>query len=927
MKFGKRVVTFLSVICILLSALGSAVPVQALDAPVITPTDGSSHMLKRIEITGVDAPKAGEYFDTSAVVISDEDATWEIPVFWIGTHNAKSGDSRGDYTVSVSEPNGQTRKIRVSYIETQGVDAEKAEKDGYYIPILAFFLPDRYSCGGRVELDQYLSDLFEATGGVMTIENPSLGITYITGRIGDLTKFPVGTGAEQTGSEKTCGGVDSLSADSAGNEIPCRAADDADYMPVCTGSNDPAEEIGTENDDEPDEKTNDGSGNESTDVPGNDDPEDEPAEPEKTKYQLFADSYYDDPQNPDFGILFPNGVSDLDDIDWYAYLAAFGHKEINTLINPSAKYNIMMDNYLGIEELKSSDWYKGTVRDARYDAYYALTEDRRAAVPEELKAACEDRACLYIRQDDLEELLNDIVNVIQPHAVNLIKDNFPAFQAAGERELGRELGLRICYTSKDAAAKTFNRGSGSEYRYSVEYYADCFESGRDEDHAIVLELDSKESREALAITVLHENVHVFMNDFTRLGMKQDTAAERIIEQDDAGNYSVRYVLPGYEPMTMDEFSDYEMKYRAYPVWFIEGTAQLIAGFYQDGNSKVFFDRAGKKEDGRILYTKERIKAQYAEEIETLYTDQTIMDNDNRNYCYGPLAVMYLLGRNLESSGKPSALKYTDDGTLTDIDVAELRNSMSDIFQLLHSEKTLDEIIKDVLGEDCETFERMFIVGEEAGNTSLDFCTDVLNYLETASQKIGERASGSILQEFDKPYADLWIFDENETSDYYNYVITDNHYAISTADPEIAENTKPYREFDQEAYRREQAERENEALVGADEGNVPYEEAGDSGVDTAASGDSGVDAAAPEQESAEGDSRAAESKSAVGDSSSFETESVLSDAEASAWDDHFEEAGMSGHEESAGAEYSEEQTCAPESCGEDTATGYELSDAA
>lgn len=88
----------------------------------------------------------------------------------------------------------------------------------------------------------------------MTIENPSLGITYITGRIGDLTKFPVGTGAEQTGSEKTCGGVDSLSADSAGNEIPCRAADDADQMPVCTGSNDPAEEIGTENGDEPDEK-------------------------------------------------------------------------------------------------------------------------------------------------------------------------------------------------------------------------------------------------------------------------------------------------------------------------------------------------------------------------------------------------------------------------------------------------------------------------------------------------------------------------------------------------------------------------------------------------------------------------------------------------------------------------------------------------
>ena len=64
-------------------------------------------------------------------------------------------------------------------------------------------------------------------------------------------------------------------------------------------------------------------------------------------------------------------------------------------------------------------------------------------------------------------------------------------------------------------------------------------------------------------------------------------------------------------------------------------------------------------------------------------------------------------------------------------MTELRDSMSDVLLLLHSEKTLDEIIQDTLGEDCDTFEDMFIGGEEAGNTSLDFCTDVLNYLEKA----------------------------------------------------------------------------------------------------------------------------------------------------------------------------------------------------
>lgn len=146
------------------------------------------------------------------------------------------------------------------------------------------------------------------------------------------------------------------------------------------------------------------------------------------------------------------------------------------LTSPSSNINTMMNNYLGIEELKSSDWYRNTIRTPRQNAYSAVRADKLASLPEELKKACDDRAGLYISQDDLEEFLDLIVNVIQPHAVNLIKDRIPTFQAAGDRELGKEVGLRICYSSPGTLGTTFNMESGADNRYKVEFYANNFEN-------------------------------------------------------------------------------------------------------------------------------------------------------------------------------------------------------------------------------------------------------------------------------------------------------------------------------------------------------------------------------------------------------------------------------------------------------------------
>ena len=374
----------------------------------------------------------------------------------------------------------------------------------------------------------------------------------------------------------------------------------------------------------------------------------------------------------------------------------------------------------------------------------------------------------------------------------------------------------------------------------------------------------------------------------------------------------------------------------YPDWFAEGTAQLICGFYHDSFTVDLFNKISIKENDGVTYTKERIKAQYTEKIRTLDSETYSQDNVFGSYCYGPLAVMYLLDRHLQASGKPSALKYDDDGTLTYVNVTELRDSMSDVLLLLHSEKTLDEIIQDTLGEDCDTFEDMFIGGEEAGNTSLDFCTDVLNYLEKASQKIGERATGSILQDFDRPYSDLWIFDENETSDYYNFVITDNNYATSTADPEIAEKSKPAKIFDQEAYRAAMAEKENAALVGTGDRNVSAGKAGASGNAALPEQDTLLkQETAPETEAAPETAVAAKSAAVTGQEAAPEHDAAAeigslpeagaapSDAETAVSDDPVEEAGSSDYEEPAGSECSEEQTQAPESGGE-AVPEYELS---
>ena len=152
------------------------------------------------------------------------------------------------------------------------------------------------------------------------------------------------------------------------------------------------------------------------------------------------------------------------------------------------------------------------------------------------------------------------------------------------------------------------------------------------------------------------------------------------------------------------------------------------------------------------------------------------------------------------------------------------------------------------------------------------------------------------------------------------MITDNNYATSTADPEIAEKSKPAKIFDQEAYRAAMAEKENAVLVGTGDGNMSVGEAGASGEDVAAP-EQGVlaeakavpeTAAAAEPAAATGQEAASEHDAAAEINSVPAAETASQAAETAVRDEPGEETGGYDYEGSAGSDCSEEQTDASES---------------
>ncbi len=126
--------------------------VKALAADGTVSPVPSGIVLTGLNITYLDMPTPREPLDNMAVVVSDQQVSWAIPVIWT--------DARGN-------------------IVTVPVAGEK------YYPVFVFFLPEGYSVGssdpsGRfwIKLPWELTQLYGTDGLVFAVD-PSLGITYI----------------------------------------------------------------------------------------------------------------------------------------------------------------------------------------------------------------------------------------------------------------------------------------------------------------------------------------------------------------------------------------------------------------------------------------------------------------------------------------------------------------------------------------------------------------------------------------------------------------------------------------------------------------------------------------------------------------------------------------------------------------------------
>ena len=523
-----------------------------------------------------------------------------------------------------------------------------------------------------------------------------------------------------------------------------------------------------------------------------DEPE-EPEEPEKSPYELFAEAYAQD-HNVDIEAVFES-FGGLENTDWDAFVRAFSYRDaFNEMAYVVSDFNTQLLEYL------DDDWgawgtdYQAPIVSAveRYKA------DLMAQVPEEVRAHGDESTCLFVDTEGLTDLIDTLKNVVQPQAINVLRERMPVIANAMENEMSSKTGLKIIYNNKNTYAATDTLRDGDELETRIQVSTAAFYDGTENDVDLI---SFGDKLDLLADIILHEDIHLFMYDYNRNGMAVDISD---LEHDYDIDYDTWTVVEYYSiagtdiVMSPDEYVAW-LDSMTFPQWVQEGTAMLVTGFYHKNYCEEMFARAGTEEDGRLVFTADTVKTQYNDEIGALDVKGGIAERDAQ-YCYGPLAMMYLAEKQLQANGK-TALVRDRNGNLVSVDNAALRDGLSEMLTQMHSEHTLEEVVEGILGEGngTDTFAKQFI---KSNDESLDFCVDVLNYLQAESDERGYTVSGGILYEDEEMPKDV-IDWENDTvkSDFYQFSDSED-WVLSDVSPEIAGATKTRDTFDLDEYRRE-----------------------------------------------------------------------------------------------------------------------------
>lgn len=325
--------------------------------------------------------------------------------------------------------------------------------------------------------------------------------------------------------------------------------------------------------------------------------------------------------------------------------------------------------------------------------------------------------------DFLEWLIDVLINEIQPQAVSLLVDGFPAFKEASQNgELSSKIGLYIYYKtgsingeaigSTPAVAMFDGSLVNDRFRLTMAVNAEYIETEYDETTG---QWSIKpESRDMLDNTIVHEMFHGFSFDYTRCG-------------------------------TMGSFFGAEDL--GYPNWFIEGSATAVENAYQYHYNELTYLMS---DDWNVVpdpYDKDSVK--YGYDNETLAGDSFKLNDSKKStvsaYTSGYLAVVYLGYLDAKSRGlnvdRP-------DGTY-DIDI--IRDGVNDIYRRLHGtgdgsdSDTLDSIIKDISDfSGTQDFQDRFITNDDGSLTFTTNYLNMLNSIDTSADPAVECANGSLL---------------------------------------------------------------------------------------------------------------------------------------------------------------------------------------
>ncbi len=569
-------------------------------------------VITEIEITDLDEPAAGTLLDDTAKIVSLKDGrpdgiSWEIPVIWV--------DASGNQVTVAS--------------------------DTKCYPVFIFYVPDGYSLDGidfqkgiNIRFPAFVSSLYGSSSGMISVSDPMLGISYITGLVTDI---------ETTESSEYSDEPDT------GNDFSSQLNYYAQLLNLINNGNvDQGLLVTSDTIDE---------GHDSH-------------EQEKSSVEQEGTSGKEEAEQED----------------------ASGKKETET--------------EEGRDETKpKEDDDPGKGEDPG--------EGEQEKEIDVVAVHCSEDAVNALGEDFLKWLVNTVKNTVEPQAVNLLVDSFPAFQTAvAQNELGKEIGLFVYYNTADTAlayTEADMNGRAMEYRIAVNSssFSDVYYDSETGEYSL-----GEASRALLDNTVTHEMMHTFMYDYTRQGM---------MGVDDLGNYSP------------DEY---------YPDWFVEGVASMVESNYQyrqDNFKTLGYD------NGSNSYTVEKLKDSYSPGD---FVTGILAGGTTGTYVSGYLASMYL--SNL-------AALFTDNVVVTDDGYSSeaLRSGLDYILSELHIGNTLDSIIASIsvkdgvpLYQSLDEYQSDFLADDD--EDSLNFCVGLLNYFNRLCTD-EYTTNGSVLYDFDRVY--------------------------------------------------------------------------------------------------------------------------------------------------------------------------------